>query len=144
MDARQSRRANLGDLERLYGSLEKLGSLTETPPTYLSNIKTDVRGMGAKVARRIEAKLRLSPGWMDTRHHSPPQKGLDTPSLVDDFEALPPVIREHVAAKTKELRGLFDAMPVHIRNLVQAPPEDPVRYAEWEASIKALVASEGR
>lgn len=144
MDAAKARRLNLIDLAKEHGGLEGVGAKTGTAPGYLSEIKNGTRGMGAKVARRFEDKLRLGDGWMDTRDHSKAQKSLDTPSLVADFEALPPVIRDHIAAKTKELRDLFDAMPPHIRNLVQAPPADPERYAEWERSIKELIASEGR
>lgn len=144
MNATEARKLNLIDLAKEHGGLEGVGAKTDTPATYLSNIKNGIRGMGAKVARRIELKLKLPPGWMDTRDHAPAQTGLDGPALLKDFNALPPVIREHIANKTRELRELVEAIKPTMRIVIQAPPKDPERYAEWERAIRELIASENR
>lgn len=55
-------------LAEQYGGFEKLSELTDTPASYFSSIKTrhKGRGMGSAVARRMETRLGLPRGWMDT------------------------------------------------------------------------------
>lgn len=144
MDATEARKANLLVLERRLGSLEALGAKTDTPPSYLSNIKTDKRNMGRKVARRIEKELELPTGWMDTIDHGAAQKVIGAAILVADFEALPVALQEHVSKVASDLRKMIDGIPPDLREAISAPPKDPERYAAWEASIRALIASEGR
>lgn len=144
MDAKRARKANLLDLEQKHGTLESLSKRTKTPAAYLSEIKNGTRNMGDKVARRFEKELKLGDGWMDTRNRVSTQGTLAAPALLKDFEGLPPVIQEHISQKTRELRELFDKIKPELRHMIIAPPQDPVRYAEWEANIRALIASERR
>lgn len=132
-------------LEKKHGTLESVGELTGTPAAYLSQIKNETRNMGAKVARRIEAKLKLGHGWMDTTNHDGAvQKPLASVALISDFEKLPPALQDHVLNVARELREMVDELSPQLRKVVSAPPKDPQRYAEWEADIRALIASEGR
>ena len=70
MENKEERRANLLLLVKELGSLKALGERTETPAAYLSQIKnrSNERGMGDEIARRIETKLGRPKGWMDTLH----------------------------------------------------------------------------
>lgn len=74
MDVKDVRRANMLMLAEKYGSLRKLADQTDTPASYLSNIKNRAkagerpRTMGDAVARKIESKLGLPRGWLDQQH----------------------------------------------------------------------------
>lgn len=69
MDIKEIRRANMvllkGD-----GSLEALAEKVGTAATYLSQINTGGRAMGAALARQFEKKLRKPRGWMDAMHNN--------------------------------------------------------------------------
>lgn len=68
------RRTNLLSLIGEFGSIRKLADVTDTPASYLSNIKNRVkagnkpRSMGDDVARKFEEKLGKPLGWMDQLH----------------------------------------------------------------------------
>jgi hypothetical protein len=70
------RRANLLLLIEEAGTASRLGVLTDTPPSYISQVSRGVqnskgkgaRVMGTDVARRIEAKMGKPRGWMDADH----------------------------------------------------------------------------
>lgn len=83
MDARQIRRANLIALIG-EGIQAELGDKWEVKPSILSNIVTDQRGMGPKIARRIEEKEGLPEGWMDVLHPSDELEHVDLPMSVMD------------------------------------------------------------
>lgn len=67
MDNKEIRRENML-LLRGGGTLEQLAAKTDTAAAYLSEINNRTRGMGDKLARKIEKKLRLPRGWMDISH----------------------------------------------------------------------------
>lgn len=50
-----------------YGSIVKFCEATSENPIYISHVKTGIRNMGGKVARRIEQSLNLPDGYMDTQ-----------------------------------------------------------------------------
>lgn len=138
-----TRKANLLIVLAQFGTLETLAELTASSARHLSQMKNGTRNMGHKVARRIEAKLGLGPGWMDTKHQDTNpapggQRQIDTEALVRDFEELPPLLQEAVSKKARELRELIERVSPEYRNAISAPPSDPERYGEWEGSIKAL------
>lgn len=65
---------------------------------------------------------------------------LETAPLLEDFEALPVSLREHISRRTREMRMMMDSLPVALKPLLQPPPpRDPGRYREWERSIEALM-----
>lgn len=74
MDIKDIRLANMLRLVAQHGSIKELAEVTDTPATYLSNLKNKAkangvpRAMGDDVARRIEEKLSLPHGWMDASH----------------------------------------------------------------------------
>ena len=146
MDASEARHANLLDLERQLGTLEALAAKAGVSSGYLSQIKNKHkgRGMGKAVARRIEKKLDLPKGWMDTRDHAPMQKVIGATTLVADFEVLPPALQDHVSNVARELREQIEALSPEMRKVISAPPKDPERYAEWERSIRELIAAQQR
>ena len=145
VDATEARRKNLLKLEKQYSTLEAIGQKTDTSAAYLSQIKNETRNMGAKVARRIEGKLGLPRGWMDSATpHGAAQKPLGSAALLSDFEKLPPTLQDRVLDTARELRELVEDLSPQLRQVISAPPKDPQRYAEWEANIRALIASEGR
>jgi phage repressor protein C with HTH and peptisase S24 domain len=65
MDVKEIRRMNLLLLVERHGSVRALADATDSPSTYLVNIKNKERAMGDELARRIEKKLDRPHGWMD-------------------------------------------------------------------------------
>lgn len=140
MDANAARRANLQDLAKQHGSLERLAELTGSAPGHLSQINNGTRNMGPRVARRFEQKLSLGAGWMDTRDHAYAQGSLSTVMLVRDFELLPPALQDYVGRTASELRAIIERIPEKYQMMISAPPSDPERYQEWERSIRELAS----
>lgn len=140
MVASEVRRLNLLALEKKYKTLERVAELTESNPAHLSQIKNKNkdRKMGSAVARRFEKKLGLPEGWMDHEHHDAVQGQLQTGTLLQDFEALPPLLQEYISRKARELRKLIDGIKPEYRLLISSPPQDPEFYREWERGILAL------
>lgn len=68
MENKEIRRANLAALIESHGSIRALADKVGTAPNYLSEIKNRERDMGDRLARKIEAALELSAGWMDASH----------------------------------------------------------------------------
>jgi len=69
MNVKEIRRINMLTLIEEVGSQKRLGELTDTPPSYFSQVKNRTRAMGDSVAYRIESMLKKSAGWMDVIHH---------------------------------------------------------------------------
>lgn len=80
----------------------------------------------------------LREAGIESKHAAPKQQKLDSPALLQDFEVLPDGLRTHILRKTRELRDLYEALPVWLRDKL-VPPKDPERYREWERDIEALV-----
>lgn len=74
MDVSEIRLRNLQNLARQYGSQRKLADAVDTSPAYISQILNKIlangrpRSIGNDFARKIEQKLALGHGWMDTPH----------------------------------------------------------------------------
>jgi len=71
---REIRRENLQRLANEFGSQIALAEASETSPAYINHLLnkrkdgTYVKELGHKLARKIEDKLDLSHGWLDTNH----------------------------------------------------------------------------
>ena len=98
MENKEVRRLALAALEKQYGTLEAVAEATGTNAAHLSQIKNRTRGMGDKVARRIEAKLGKGTGWLD--HFAP--EGQPAPS---------PGRRKNECSIFRELESLWDYVP---------------------------------
>lgn len=68
MENKDLRRHNLLLLIEEAGSIRTLAEKAGTAPNYLSEIKAADRGMGHKVARKLEAAMGKPIGWIDTLH----------------------------------------------------------------------------
>lgn len=68
MDIATIRRLNLLSLIRAAGSITALAKQTDVSAPYISQIKTKFRDMGTPTARRIEQKLGIPQGSLDTAH----------------------------------------------------------------------------
>jgi hypothetical protein len=69
MNIKDIRRNNLLVLKKEFGSFAALAKRTNTDASYLSQVNIKARDMGHDVARRIEAALGKTPGWMDAQRH---------------------------------------------------------------------------
>lgn len=105
MSVHEFRKTNLERLIKDYGDgiIERFAALADQNPSYLSQIRTGNRGMGNRVARRIETTLGLPDAWMDVNH--------------EDQSAELPVAREQVFYRrlTREQR---EAVTVIIEAMV--------------------------
>lgn len=77
MDVKEIRRRNLAALMDRYETQERFAEAVSTNPGYLSQIVSpnNSRTMGGVLARKIEKKLGLAHGWMDTLMHDGPGLG---------------------------------------------------------------------
>lgn len=74
MTASEFRRAHLVRQIDRHGTTDHLSEVVGLAPSYLSQLKTGKRGMGARTARKIEAALGLPTGAFDV---PPPGHDLD-------------------------------------------------------------------
>lgn len=65
MKLRDIRRLNLVHYINQHRTIEEFASVTGTNPKHISQIKNDWRGMGDRIASRIEKALNLRQGAMD-------------------------------------------------------------------------------
>lgn len=65
-------------------------------PAYYSQLTHGIKGIGGKVARQIEERLGLEPGWMDVDHDA---DKTDTSALAAAIKQLP----EHLIEPVKNL-----------------------------------------
>lgn len=63
------------------------------------------------------------------------QYTLEGQRLLNDFNALPDWLQEHIARKTAELRAYADSLPAYVRDGMKGPPKDPASYTDWERHI---------
>lgn len=121
METREIRRLNLigliGDQTQA-----KLGALWEIKPSMLSNYVTGDRGIGPKIARKIESKENLPTGWMDVPHtngqDSEVPAGMHFPPVVGDVRGGPDGIYCELEYATGQGEGF-----------VRYPVRDPNGYA---------------
>jgi len=69
MTAQDFRSAHLAELIAASGGVELFAVKSGFSQSYISQLKTGHRGIGAKTARKIEAKLNLPRGCMDLPPH---------------------------------------------------------------------------
>lgn len=67
------------------------------------------------------------------------QYTIEASTLLEDFNALPDWLQEHIARKTAELRKMSDSLAPMVRDGMKGPPKDPARYREWERGIEDLM-----
>lgn len=68
MNVKDIRRLNILALIKELGSQKVLGELTDTPASYISQVKNHTRTLGDAVAYRMEARLKKPAGWLDVAH----------------------------------------------------------------------------
>ncbi len=68
MNVKDIRRLNVLALIKELGSQKVLGELTDTPASYISQVKNHTRTLGDAVAYRMEARLKKPAGWLDVAH----------------------------------------------------------------------------
>ncbi|MCP3850626.1 MAG: ImmA/IrrE family metallo-endopeptidase [Gammaproteobacteria bacterium] len=66
----QIRQFNIANLIEEVGSQKKLGELTETDPSYFSQVVNGTKNCGPIIARRVEKALGHSVGWLDRDHEN--------------------------------------------------------------------------
>lgn len=71
------------------------------------------------------------------------QYTIEAAGLLEDFNALPEWLKEHIARKTAELRRYADSLPEIMKEGMKAPPKDPESYRTWERNIEAEMARRG-
>lgn len=105
MENKGIRRANLAALIEEHGGIAALAELVDVDPTYLGNIKREVetpsglpRGMGDKVARRIEKKLGKPAGWMDLPRGAAASEEAE---LLEHFRRAPAGMRKIILSTAK-------------------------------------------
>lgn len=138
MDSKEIRKINLRKLIKASGKKSaKFAEEVDTAPAYISQIfsaKTKAE-VGDEFARKIERKLNLPRGWMDTLDHRDRQSTIEGGQLLEDYRALPDGLKAHIARKASRLRAYADALPAFIRDALRPPPE-PERYADWEREVE--------
>jgi plasmid maintenance system antidote protein VapI len=113
MENKVVRRLNLAALEKKHGTLEAVAEATGTKAAHLSQIKNGTRGMGDKVARRIEAAIGEGAGWMDLIHsdQAAPQPSPARRKVEDDvfrklerlWEFLTPATKDELLATAERV-----------------------------------------
>jgi hypothetical protein len=90
MENKAIRRANLTALIAEFGSAQALADKIDTDATYVRNLRNavDKRGIGDRLARRIEEKLGKPAGWMDTLHDGAMEP--EALELVEDYSKASP------------------------------------------------------
>ncbi len=93
MDLSTLRRNKLAWIIRQEGSQSAVARKLDTDPSYLSQImsKKGRRNVGEALARRIEERFNMEPGWMDTQDEATPYREPDRDMLdsMSDFVLIP-------------------------------------------------------
>lgn len=63
------------------------------------------------------------------------QYTIEAAKLLEDYNALPDWLQEHIARKAAELRNYAESLPAYVRDGMKGPPKDPASYADWERHI---------
>jgi hypothetical protein len=109
MDIYEIRRRNLARIvKEKNGTIVELAKQAETSANYLTQVLSErvARHMGSTVARRIESKLELPEGWMDSV--------TDTPSGLSDAAVM--------------FAQQFDRLPDHLKTKIARELDTLVRY----------------
>ncbi len=109
MDISDIRREHLRRLCDLHGGQRQLADKTDSNPNYFSQILTGIRNLGPGVARRIERRLGLPSGSMDT----PLKLGSDVESIAASLTLVPEIPWDEVgrlkvvSKKNEETRASY-------------------------------------
>ncbi len=68
MSIHDTRKENLLALIKRFGTQKAFADKADFPPTYVSQLVTDVRNVGGTTARKIETNLNLPKDWMESPH----------------------------------------------------------------------------
>lgn len=151
MDVKQIRRNNLTLLLRAFKNQPALAEATGSSDRHISQMVNAHRGMGDKVARRFEHRLKLPHGWMDRPQSGPPHTTVaedqasydlvtqaEADAALEKFRRLHPAFREYVLLKMDALNAYVEALPDFIKKNLQAPTQ--ANYYEWERDMEADMA----
>ena len=105
MNSRQIRRTNLLRLITEHESIEALAATATVSASYLSQIKNDTRGMGAKFARKLEMSLGLPENWMDQLHDNHSAVAHRFPEEITYFRRLSREQRDAIRTILKAMVG---------------------------------------
>lgn len=136
MDVYDQRFNNLKRLIQTHGSQRKLADLVETNPSYISQILTKVqangrsRTVGNDFARKIEDKLGLPHGWMDSNHDMP-QPTAEPPIVKYGQQPLHIPLPSDTTAASIPMRSIPVVSWVQAGNWTPAEQIDNTEITEW-------------
>lgn len=144
MDIKTIRRNNLERLIEEAGGQKQLAEIIGKSPAQISQLINQVRHIGHKVARDIEAALKLPANWMDADHPTVAREDsapydlmleAETAEAMDKFRLLDHAFRQYILIKMDELLTYTDRLPPFMRSRLQAPTSD--NYQQWEREMEA-------
>ena len=107
-----------------HGGQKKLSEKSGIYHTYISNLRLGNREMGEDIARKIEAAMGLSVGWMDRPHSG----------IEDDQGAYEKAATLEDVAMEQRLLALWEQLPESRRWIVIEVMEDMVLLAQYRSS----------
>ena len=146
---KQLRRDNLSLLiaERFNGNQSALARHIERQADYISRVLKGTKALGEALAREIEQRCDLPPGWMDSAQIGIPLAAAivsgspltpDEAAILAAYRALPDGWQYYVRRKTDELRRIAEALPRFVfESFKPLPPED--RYWQWEQDLNEYI-----
>ena len=112
-----------------HGAQKKLSEKSGIYYTYISNLRQGHKEMGEEIARKIEAAMSLSPGWMDQSHSSvQDEQGTDAKTPED-------------VAMDQRLLALWEQLPNVRRWIVLEMMEDMIAAAQVRSTSSAPIQS---
>lgn len=114
METKDIRLANILQIASQYKRDAEFCKVIEMNPTYFSQLRNERKVIGDDLARRIEEKLSLPRGYLDTPKGNPASTGteipIDTLSIAYALQTLSPAVRAslsqliyHLAAEAKSV-----------------------------------------
>lgn len=97
----------------------------------------EVGTVAGALGMTYEEYMRAAGHEVHVARQRPGQYTIEAAKLLEDFNALPDWLQEHVARKAAELRQYADSLPSYVRDGMKGPPKDPESYAAWESEIVA-------
>lgn len=134
MDIKEIRLANLIDLLGRSGLDVDFCKKIDMNPSYLPQLKAKTKSIGDKVARRIEERLGLERGYMDSVHEKNqlPEKmpGSDALATAFSIESLPAPLRD-------SLKRLVMQVCAYCESPQEQPPRPALEAFSTELTIAA-------
>ena len=113
-----------------HGAQKKLSEKSGIYHTHISNLRMGNKEMGEEIARKIEAAMGLSAGWMDQLHSMSPEGRIQDPQGTYTKTATP-----EDAAMEQRLLALWAQLPSTRRLMVLETLEDMVLATQVRASL---------